>query len=218
MTQQHTVAQGETLLRIARQYGYKTSTALYNHPSNAEFKALRPDPNLIFPGDIITIPAKKEKFMPLRASSINTFVVQNEKEYFRLKVFYEDGRDITGKRIVLNIGSQTIDTVLPTDGLVEVELNENDTLTAQIDLYLKEGETTPSKSFTAQVGELDPVDTLSGVQARCNLLGFDCGKVDGINGAKTKAGVKGFQFVHGLEVDAIAGKKTKAKLKQVYGY
>jgi N-acetylmuramoyl-L-alanine amidase len=56
------------------------------------------------------------------------------------------------------------------------------------------------------------------VQARCNSLGFDCGKVDGINGAKTKAGVKGFQFVHGLEVDAIAGKKTKAKLKQVYGY
>ncbi|GAA0810356.1 hypothetical protein GCM10009111_01090 [Colwellia asteriadis] len=217
MTQQHTVAQGETLLRIARQYGYKTSTALYNHPSNAEFKALRPDPNLIFPGDIITIPAKKEKFMPLRASSINTFVVQNEKEYFRLKVFYEDGRDITGKRIVLNIGSQTIDTVLPSNGLIEVELNESDVLTGAVDLYLKEGETTPTKSFIVQIGHLDPIDTLSGVQARCNSLGFDCGKVDGLNGAKTKAGVRDFQYEHNLEVDGIAGKKTKAKLQQVFG-
>ncbi|GAA67294.1 peptidoglycan-binding protein [Pseudoalteromonas sp. BSi20429] len=217
MTQQHTVAQGETLLRIAKQYGYQTSKALYNHPSNAEFKALRPDPNLIYPGDKITIPPKKEKFIPLRTNSINSFVVQNEKEYFRLQIIHEDGDDITGKRIVITIGSQTIDTVLPSDGLIEVELNENDSLTGQVDLYLKEDQSSPSESFTAQVGHLDPIDTLSGVQARCNLLGFDCGTVDGINGSKTKAGVRDFQYEHDLEVDGIAGAKTKAKLQQVFG-
>lgn len=217
MTQQHTVAQGETLLRIAKQYGYQTSKALYNHPSNAEFKALRPDPNLIYPGDKITIPQKKEKFIPLRTNSINSFVVQNEKEYFRLQIIHEDGDDITGKRIVITIGSQTIDTVLPSNGLIEVELNENDSLTGQVDLYLKEDQSSPSESFTAQVGHLDPIDTLSGVQARCNLLGFDCGTVDGINGSKTKAGVRDFQYEHDLEVDGIAGAKTKAKLQQVFG-
>lgn len=217
MTQQHIVAQGETLLRIAKQYGYQTSKALYNHPSNAEFKALRPDPNLIYPGDKITIPPKKEKFIPLRTNSINSFVVQNEKEYFRLQIIHEDGDDITGKRIVITIGSQTIDTVLPSNGLIEVELNENDSLTGQVDLYLKEDQSSPSESFTAQVGHLDPIDTLSGVQARCNLLGFDCGTVDGINGSKTKAGVRDFQYEHDLEVDGIAGAKTKAKLQQVFG-
>jgi N-acetylmuramoyl-L-alanine amidase len=217
MTQQHTVAQGETLLRIAKQYGYQTSKALYNHPSNAEFKALRPDPNLIYPGDKITIPPKKEKFIPLRTNSINSFVVQNEKEYFRLQIIHEDGDDITGKRIVITIGSQTIDTVLPSNGLIEVELNESDSLTGQVDLYLKEDQNSPSESFTAQVGHLDPIDTLSGVQARCNLLGFDCGTVDGINGSKTKAGVRDFQYEHDLEVDGIAGAKTKAKLQQVFG-
>jgi LysM repeat protein len=217
MTQQHTVAQGETLLRIAKQYGYQTSKALYNHPSNAEFKALRPDPNLIYPGDKITIPPKKEKFIPLRTNSINSFVVQNEKEYFRLQIIHEDGDDITGKRIVITIGSQTIDTVLPSNGLIEVELNENDSLTGQVDLYLKEDQSSPSESFTAQVGHLDPIDTLSGVQARCNLLGFDCGTVDGISGSKTKAGVRDFQYEHDLEVDGIAGAKTKAKLQQVFG-
>ncbi|MEM5513406.1 peptidoglycan-binding protein [Pseudoalteromonas sp. AS84] len=217
MTQQHTVAQGETLLRIAKQYGYQTSKALYNHPSNAEFKALRPDPNLIYPGDKITIPPKKEKFIPLRTNSINSFVVQNEKEYFRLQIIHEDGDDITGKRIVITIGSQTIDTVLPSNGLIEVELNESDSLTGQVDLYLKEDQSSPSESFTAQVGHLDPIDTLSGVQARCNLLGFDCGTVDGINGSKTKAGVRDFQYEHDLEVDGIAGAKTKAKLQQVFG-
>ncbi|MFY8326655.1 PGRP and LysM peptidoglycan-binding domain-containing protein [Pseudoalteromonas sp. ZZD1] len=217
MTQQHTVAQGETLLRIARQYGYQTSKALYNHPSNAEFRALRPDPNLIYPGDKLTIPPKKEKFMPLRTNSLNSFVVQNEQEYFRLKVAYDDGDDITGKRVVLNIGDQTIDTVLESDGLIEIKLEHSDALTGSVDLYLKDGEATPSKSFTVQVGNLDPIDTLSGVQGRCNMLGFNCGKVDGINGAKTKAGVKEFQQAQQLQVDGIAGPVTKSRLVYVYG-
>lgn len=217
MTQQHTVAQGETLLRIAKQYGYQTSKALYNHPSNAEFKALRPDPNLIYPGDKITIPPKKEKFIPLRTNSINSFVVQNEKEYFRLQVSYDDGDDVAGKRVVLNIGSQTIDTVLQSDGLIEVELNNNDALTGTVDLYLNEGETTPTKSFAVQIGNLDPIDTLSGVQGRCNMLGFDCGTVDGVMGKKTRIGVKEFQYEHDLDIDGIPGPKTKAKLQQVFG-
>jgi len=217
MTQQHTVAQGETLLRIAKQYGYQTSKALYNHPSNAEFKALRPDPNLIYPGDKITIPPKKEKFIPLRTNSINSFVVQNEKEYFRLQVSYDDGDDVAGKRVVLNIGSQTIDTVLQSDGLIEVELDNNDALTGTVDLYLNEGETTPTKSFAVQIGNLDPIETLSGVQGRCNMLGFDCGTVDGVMGKKTRIGVKEFQYEHDLDIDGIPGPKTKAKLQQVFG-
>ena len=217
MTQQHTVAQGETLLRIAKQYGYQTSKALYNHPSNAEFKALRPDPNLIYPGDKITIPPKKEKFIPLRTNSINSFVVQNEKEYFRLQVSYDDGDDVAGKRVVLNIGSQTIDTVLQSDGLIEVELDNNDALTGTVDLYLNEGETTPTKSFAVQIGNLDPIETLSGVQGRCNMLGFDCGTVDGVMGKKTRIGVKEFQYEHNLDIDGIPGPKTKAKLQQVFG-
>ncbi|WP_165729569.1 peptidoglycan-binding protein [Pseudoalteromonas sp. 31A1] len=217
MTQQHTVAQGETLLRIAKQYGYQTSKALYNHPSNAEFKALRPDPNLIYPGDKITIPPKKEKFIPLRTNSINSFVVQNEKEYFRLQVSYDDGDDVAGKRVVLNIGNQTIDTVLQSDGLIEVELNNNDALTGTVDLYLNEGDTTPTKSFAVQIGNLDPIDTLSGVQGRCNMLGFDCGTVDGVMGKKTRIGVKEFQYEHDLDIDGIPGPKTKAKLQQVFG-
>ncbi|MDN3378867.1 MULTISPECIES: peptidoglycan-binding protein [unclassified Pseudoalteromonas] len=217
MEQQHTVTQGETLLRIARQYGFRTSKSLYQHPINAEFRALRPDPNLIFPGDIIKIPQKTEKFMPLKTGSKNTFVVRNEKEYFRLKVAYDDGDDITGKRLVLNIGDQTIDTVLQRDGLIEVELNNNDALTGSVDLYLKAGDTTPTKSFAVQVGNLDPIEALSGVQGRCNMLGFNCGKVDGVNGTKTKAGVREFQQAQKLQVDGIAGPVTKSRLVYVYG-
>jgi len=106
---------------------------------------------------------------------------------------------------------------LQSDGLIEVELNNNDALTGNVDLYLKAGETTPTKGFAVQIGNLDPIDTLSGVQGRCNMLGFNCGKVDGVMGEKTRIGVKEFQYQHELDVDGIPGPKTKAKLQQVFG-
>ena len=49
------------------------------------------------------------------------------------------------------------------------------------------------------------------------MLGFNCGKVDGINGAKTKAGVREFQQAQQLQVDGIAGPVTKSRLVYVYG-
>ncbi|MEI8604935.1 peptidoglycan-binding domain-containing protein [Pseudoalteromonas sp. B160] len=119
--------------------------------------------------------------------------------------------------MILPVNVLCIDTVLQSDGLIEVELNNNDALTGNVDLYLKAGETTPTKGFAVQIGNLDPIDTLSGVQGRCNMLGFNCGKVDGVMGEKTRIGVKEFQYQHELDVDGIPGPKTKAKLQQVFG-
>jgi hypothetical protein len=35
-----------------------------------------------------------------------------------------------------------------------------------------------------RIGDLDPVEALSGIQALLNALRFDCGKVDGVRGEK----------------------------------
>jgi len=52
----YTVRRGDSLSRIAWSHGFRSWQEIYNHPSNAGFKRLRPNPNLIFPGDIINIP------------------------------------------------------------------------------------------------------------------------------------------------------------------
>lgn len=46
------------------------------------------------------------------------------------------------------------------------------------------------------------------IQERLNSLGFNCGKVDGIFGAGTRAAVIAFQRAHGLSADGIVGKNT----------
>lgn len=53
------------------------------------------------------------------------------------------------------------------------------------------------------------------VQVRLNALGFDCGTVDGIFGAKTKNAVKSFQESRGLTADCIVGPLTWAALANV---
>lgn len=50
------------------------------------------------------------------------------------------------------------------------------------------------------------------LQTRLNQLGFNCGAVDGIFGAKTHAAVISFQRSRGLLMDGIVGPKTSALL------
>jgi hypothetical protein len=54
----HVVKKRENLSAIARQYGYSDWKALFNHPANAVFRKKRPNPNLVFPGDVLVIPDK----------------------------------------------------------------------------------------------------------------------------------------------------------------
>ena len=52
------------------------------------------------------------------------------------------------------------------------------------------------------------------LQIDLKALGYACGTADGIFGAKTSAAVVAFQRDHGLEVDGIVGKKTRAALME----
>lgn len=55
-------------------------------------------------------------------------------------------------------------------------------------------------------------DDVKALQEKLNKLGYDCGKADGIFGAKTEAAVMAFQADHSLTVDGIVGPKTWAAL------
>lgn len=54
--------------------------------------------------------------------------------------------------------------------------------------------------------------TVSEIQKRLNILGYSCGKVDGVVGIKTMAAIRQFQADNLLEVDGIVGPQTWKKL------
>ena len=51
MTTPYTVQSGDTLVRIAQQFGFPDWRTIYDAPENAAFRQARPDPDKIFPGD-----------------------------------------------------------------------------------------------------------------------------------------------------------------------
>lgn len=58
MPTSYTVKPGDNLSKIAVKHGFNNYREIYDHPSNAAFRAKRPNPNFIFPGDVIIIPDK----------------------------------------------------------------------------------------------------------------------------------------------------------------
>jgi hypothetical protein len=58
MPNTYKVQPGDTLNKIASKHGFNNYRDIYDHPSNAALRAKRPNPNLIFPGDVIVIPDK----------------------------------------------------------------------------------------------------------------------------------------------------------------
>ena len=71
--------------------------------------------------------------------------------------------------------------------------------------------------FPVQLGHMDPLDELAGIQKRLHNIGYDCGALDGEMGPKTKAALQLFQFDHDLSKSGIADQPTKDKLKELYG-
>lgn len=56
------------------------------------------------------------------------------------------------------------------------------------------------------------LDTLAGVQDALVKLGYDPGKVDGIDGPKTQGAVREFQGFAQIKVDGIVGPETRGAL------
>jgi Putative peptidoglycan binding domain len=72
-------------------------------------------------------------------------------------------------------------------------------------------------AIPVKIGHLDPVDTISGQQARLSNLGYFLGDIDGNDASAFRIAVGEFQCEHGLTVDGICGSKTQAKLKDAHG-
>jgi len=54
---EYIIKKGDTLSGLAKKYNLSGWEKIYNHPKNSEFREKRPDPNKIYPGDIVYIPA-----------------------------------------------------------------------------------------------------------------------------------------------------------------
>lgn len=212
MSIEHTVQQGDCLASIAKQYGFADWSTIYNHDLNSTFREKRPDPNVLLPGDLLTIPDKTTKYEVCQTTMVHTFQLTRKPTRLRLVVRDIDGSPLAGKKYKLIVAGVTQEGVLPDDALLDQPIPP-DALEGELTVWADEDYPDYADTWTLKLGHLDPAESLSGVQARLNNLGYDCGPVDGINGPRTKAAVTAYQKAKGLDVDGIPGPQTQAALQ-----
>lgn len=214
MSISHQVSKGECLSSIAAKHGFVDYRTIYDHADNAEFRKKRPNPNVIYPRDVIQIPDRKIKTVACATGQTHTFVVTRPKVMLRIKLADDEGNAFADKRYQLKVGSFTLDGRTGSDGLIEQPIPA-DAAHGELVFWLDDDDhTSEGLSFPLELGDLDPPEEVSGAQARLLNLGFDCGGVTGTLDEPTCVALRAFQAASGLEATGALDAATSAKLRQ----
>lgn len=211
----HTVAQGECLSSLAKRHKLQSWRRIYDHPENASFRQAHPNPNVIYPGDVVYIPDVEVRNEDRPTDQKHRFVVGPDKTMLRIVVADEDGDPYKQHEYRLTIGDEVHEGKTSSRGMVEHAIDP-EAHSGELIVWWR-GSPRRRCIWKLNIGHLDPVERTTGIQARLNNLGFHSGPVDGIRGPITTAAVKRFQAKHKLVVDGIPGPITQGKLREMHG-
>ena len=165
--QPYVIRQGDFLLKVANKFGFDAD-AIWQHPNNADLRQLRSDPNILLATDMLYIPdqlSSAPATCDLAVGQTNTFVATDApKVALNLRFVHGDGTPYAS--VAYTVEELAELTGLTTDG--------DGVATFQVPVTLATATVTFSDtgdSFPLSIGELDPIDTPSGVFSRLQNLG-----------------------------------------------
>lgn len=214
---EYEIKQGDWFARIAKRQGYGTSwRPIFNHADNKDFRDKCSDPNLLIPGEKCILPEKEEKEENKATNKKWKFETAPDKAQFHVVILRANGQPVksTPYKIVFhgpNIEGRTLTRQTDSSGAIKCEITtdaESATLTI-------EGQT-----FELLIGQLEPVTTAKGVQARLQNLNYHMEAIDGVAGAGSpaEAAIKAFQKNYTLgDPEGVVENATRSKLKDIYG-
>ena len=202
------VHQGDCISSIAFKHGFFPDT-LWNDPANAELKKKRGDPNVLLPGDIVTIPDKRTKEVSRATGEVHKFRRKGVPEKLKLQLLIE-GEPRANEPYKIEIDALTFAGATDSKGRIECSIPPD---ARQGRLLLKDG----AEVYELQLGHLDPLDQISGLQGRLHHLGFYRGAIDGQMSASTELAILEFQLSQNLETTGEPDAATLNALQQTYG-
>jgi hypothetical protein len=204
----YVVERGDCISSIALEHGHFWKK-LWNHPNNAELKQVRKNPNVLLPGDQVFVPELEPKEESCATEQTHKFVRKGEPSKIKL-VLMSGGQPRKEQEYTLEIDGKLKNGKTGPDGSVEFVIPGN----------ARSGKITvgpDSEEFPLELGGVDPIEELSGVQARLNNMGYDCGGADGEMTGETGESIRRFQKDNGLKESGEVDDQTRARLKEVHG-
>lgn len=188
------VQPGDYLSKIAHEHGIADWKAVYNHPQNASFRQLRPNPNLIAPGDELFIPDRGSKSLPAQTGSPGRFKAHRASNTLQVKLLDHAGSPLANHDCKLEYDGASHAVKTDGSGVLHATVPPSlDEAVLRID----------GIEMTLAIGHLNPMERcpdngVSGVQGRLSNLGYYAGAIDGLGGARTRAAVRAFRKANGL--------------------
>lgn len=219
MPKRYRVRPGDCISSLACKHGLLPET-IWNHPENRSLKKDREDGHILLPGDILFIPDKQTTDRSCPTERKHRFRRKAVPEKLRIRFLDQDGKPRSGTPYVLKLDSQSgrsfvfKEGVTDSNGILEESISP-DASRGTVILQDREEE-----EYEVMLGHMDPLDEISGVQARLNNLGYDCGEQDGVVGEKAREALQDFQREHELEVmddsSVEVNEETRAKLSEAH--
>jgi N-acetylmuramoyl-L-alanine amidase len=208
------VKQGDHLARIAKQYGFADYRTIWNHAQNAQLRQKRENPHVLHPGDEVFVPELQTREESKSTEQKHPFVLHRLP--LTLRLVLEDVYERPIANAACELAGDT-EARLTTDAQGEFE-QPISPMVHDVLLTIRDPQTAiHDVQLSVKVGDLDPVDEISGQQGRLKNLGYYSGPMDQPDERLLKIAIEEFQCENGLTVDGICGPNTQKKLKQVHG-
>lgn len=194
----HKVKQGDCIPSIAEKHGIKWET-IWDHPENATLKEKRQNPNILCPGDLIFIPEMEKKYEDVETEQTHTF----QKNSGQVKLFLHlviNDESLINHDYELIIDGTFFSGTTDNEGMLECLIPANAKEgKLQTNIYNEITEKEETETFILELGNLDPIDTIKGLQGRLKNLGFYSDKIDGVLTETTISAIRSFQRKHELD-------------------
>ena len=208
---EHVVDQGERIPSIAEVTGHLWET-IWKHPANEALKDARKDPNILLPGDKLTVPATCVKYEPGETETRHRFRLNGDPAVLRIRLL-DDDEPIPNAAYVLTVDREyeySGDT--DSTGLL-CETIPVGARRGVLEVHTNAGQ----RVYELDLGYLDPVTEVTGVQQRLHNLGFSPGPIDGIYGPLTTAAMQRFQEARGMAETGKPDSFTIERLREDHG-
>jgi hypothetical protein len=165
--QPYVVKQGDYLAKLAYRFGFDAAT-VWMQDENSDLRALRCNPNILAPCDILYIPEPADpEAITLEVGQTNTFT--SDPPTVQVVVQF-NGTDADA-----SIYSSQPFQIAELPELTELRTNENGVATIDVPVTLSSITLTFSNTGASQsilIADMDPINTLAGIFKRLQHLGF----------------------------------------------
>jgi hypothetical protein len=204
----HNIKRGDCIDQIAEKHGLLPDT-VWDHPDNNELKTLRKDKNILYTGDKLFIPDNRLKIEKVAAGAKYKFIRKAVPTKFKLQL-KKNATPRANSAYTLHIDNDTFEGKTDADGWIEHSIPPR---AEKGQLILTDSDET----YDLNLGHLDPLDQVEGVQQRLKNLGFYAGDIDGEESDMTRTAIQFYQKNKGMNISGVIDDELKNSLQDGHG-